>query len=58
LLSAARAPRKPSKATKFRTVEELVKVMAWGLLALARAVRKRFPDDFGATVSYASTTST
>src|SRR5208337_183665 len=31
---AARALRSPSRATKFRTVEELVKVMAWGLRVL------------------------
>jgi hypothetical protein len=58
-LRTARAPRNPSRPTKFFTVEELVKVMACGRrFLLANAACNRFADDCGATVSYASTTST
>src|SRR5208337_3203667 len=56
--SATRAPRKPSRRTKLRTVEELVKVMTCGLFSLERTARKSPCDDLGTTVSYASTTST
>src|ERR1035438_8189212 len=57
--NAARALRNPSNSTKFLTVEELVKVIAWGLnVFLANRARSRVSDDFGTTVSYASTTST